>query len=68
MEMVDTPVTATPALRTIGSSLSKNTSNISSRKEWEKYGDNEPVHDEGDNFIASHKKSMFLVQSCLVQE
>ena len=58
---------ASPALRTIGTALSQNTSNTYSRKVCEKDGTNNPVHDEGDDAIASHQKSMFLVQSHLGQ-
>ena len=56
---------AAPALNMIGASRSQNISDISSRKECEKDGAGKPVHDEGDNAIASHQKSMFLVQSHL---
>ena len=42
--------------------------NISSRKECEKDGSNNLVHDERDDAIESHQRSMFLVQSYIVQE
>ena len=66
--MVDTPSTAAPALNMIGVLRSQSTSNTSSRKECEKDGANNLFHDEGDDAIASHQKSMFLVQSHLGQE
>ena len=68
MTMVDTPSTAAPALNMIGVLRSQSTSNTSSRKECEKDGANNLVHDEGDDAIASHQKSMSLVHSHLVQE
>ena len=66
--MVDTWPTAAHALSTIGTLRSQNTSGTSSRKDCKKYGTNKTVHDEGDDYIASHQKSMFLVQSHLGQE
>ena len=39
-----------------------------SREECEKDDSNKSVHDEGDDGIVSHHKSMYLVQSCLRQE
>ena len=59
---------AYPALKTIDASRPQNTPNTSSRKVCEKDGANKPVHDEGDDAIASHQRYMFLVQSHLVQE
>ena len=41
---------------------------LSSRKECKNDGAGKPVHDEGDDAIASHQESMFLVQSRLGQE
>ena len=44
------------ALKTIGASRSHNTSDTSSRKERKKDSTNNPVYDEGDDYIASHRK------------
>ena len=66
--MVDTPSTADSTLKMVGILCSQNNSNTSSIKESEKDGTDKPVHDEGDDHIASHQKSMFLVQSHLGQE
>ena len=55
-------------IKIIGALCSHNTSGISSIKEHKKDGAGEPVHDAGDDAIASHQKSMFLVQSCLIKE
>ena len=66
--MVDTPSMAAPGIKIIGASCSHNTSNTSSRKECEKYCADKPVHDEVDYAIASHHKSMFLVQFHIFQE
>ena len=63
--MVNTQSKEAPTLKTIGALRSHNTSNISYRKECEKEVSDKPVSDEGDDAIASHQKSMFLVQSCL---
>ena len=52
----------------IGASRSQNTSDTSSRKEYKKESSDKPVHDEEDDAIVSHQKSVFLVQSYLVQE
>ena len=68
MTMVDTPSTAAPTLKAIGNSCSQNTSNTSSRKECEKDGAKNSVHDEGADAIESHHKSMFLVQPYFGQE
>ena len=59
---------AAPALKRIGAFCSHNTSNTPSRKQYEKDSANKPVHDEGDDYIASNYKYMFLVQSHLGQE
>ena len=59
---------AAPPLKTIGALCSQNTSDTSSRKECEKDGTNKTVYYEGDDAIASHQKSMFLVQSYISQE
>ena len=59
---------ADPALKMIGASHSQNNSDKSSRKECDKDSSNKPVHDEEYGAILSHHKSMFLVQSHLVQE
>ena len=59
MIIVDTPSTSDPAQKMIGASCSHNTSDTSSRKECEKGGADDPVHDEGNDDIASHQKSMF---------
>ena len=66
--MVDTQSTAAAALKIIRASRSQNTSDTSFRKECENYSANNPIHDEGDDAIVSHQKSMFLVQSHLGQE
>ena len=58
---------ASTALKTIGASRSQNISDTSYRKVCEKDGANKLVHDEGDDYIASHQKYMFLVQSHLGQ-
>ena len=47
---------------------SHDTSDTSSRKLFKKDGADNPLHDEVDYSIASHQKSVFLVQSHLVQE
>ena len=52
--MVDTSSTEYPSLKTIGISSSQNTSDTSSRKGYEKDGADTPVHNEGDDSIASH--------------
>ena len=57
-----------PALKMIGASRSYNTPNTFYRKKCEKGGTNKSVRDEGDDAIASHHKSMFLVQSHIVKE
>ena len=62
-----TTMVSDPALKIIGASRSHNTSDTSPRKECEKDAD-KPVHDEGYDAIASHQKSMFLVQSHIGQE
>ena len=56
------------AQKTIGTQLSRNNYDTSSRKECEKDSDGEPVYDEVDDDIASYQKSMFLFQSRLGQE
>ena len=66
--MVDTPATVDSTLKTIGDSRSQNTSNASSRKYLKKDGTNKLVHDDGDDDIASHQKSVFLFQSYIGQE
>ena len=66
--MVDTSSTEYPSLKTIGISSSQNTSDTSSRKGYEKDGADTPVHNEGDDSIASHKKSTFFVKSYIGQE
>ena len=63
-----TPSRAAPGLKIIGTSCSQNTSDTSSRKQCENDGADKPVHDEGDDAIASQQKSMFLVQSHIFQE
>ena len=63
-----TTMVESPALKNIGASCSHNTSNKPSRKDYKKDGANKTVHDEGDDDIASNRRSMFLVQSHLVQE
>ena len=45
-------------LKMIGALRSQNTSNTSSRKDYEKADANMPVYDEGDDAIASQNKSM----------
>ena len=65
--MVDTTSTSSPAQITFGASHSQNTSDTSSRKEYEKESAGELVHDEGDDAFVSHQKYMFLVQSRLGQ-
>ena len=67
-EKGQTKMMESPSLKIIGALLSQNTSNTSSRRDFEKNGTNKQVQDEGDDAIASHQKSMFLVQSHLVQE
>ena len=57
-----------PVLKIIGASSSQNTSDTSSRKVCEKDIVDKPVYYQGDDYIASHQKSMFLVQSHLGQE
>ena len=66
--MVDTPSTASPALKMIYSTRSYNTSHTSYRKQCKKDGTNELVHDEGDDAVLSHQISTCLVQSRLSQE
>ena len=63
-----TTMLASPALKRIGASCTHNTSNTYSRKLFEKCSANKPVHDEEDDAITTHQKSMFLVHSYLVQE
>ena len=58
---------ASPTLRIIGTFRSQNTSNASYRKDFEKDSADKPVHDEGDDAIASHHGSMYLVQSHISQ-
>ena len=52
----------------IGALRSQNTSDTSSRKEYDKFSANNPVHYEGDYDIVSHHKSIFLVQFHIGQE
>ena len=47
---------------------SQNASDTTHRNDFEKYGANTPVHNEGDNAIAPHHKSMISVQSHIGQE
>ena len=68
MTIVDTTSNSDPEIKTIGDSLSHNTSNTSFKKECKKYSANNPVHDDGDYSIASHQKSMFIVQLHIVQD
>ena len=56
--MVDTPSRVDPGIETTGALFSQNPSDIPSRKECEKEGMDNPVHDEGDDAIASHQKSI----------
>ena len=67
MKMVDTWSTADHEVKTIGTLCSQNTSDTSSRKKCEKDGARKPVHDKGDDSIASHQESMILVQLHLGQ-
>ena len=66
--MVDTLSTSAPVPKTIGTSCSRNTSNTSSRRKFKKDGSDKSVHDEVDDSIASHQKSMLLVKSNIGQE
>ena len=59
---------ASTTLKMIGASLPHNTSDTSYRKECEKGGSDKPVHDEGDDAIASNQRTMILVHSYLGQE
>ena len=52
---------AAPGLKEIGASCSQNTFDAFFRKEYEKDGADKLVHDEEDDAVVSHQKSMFLV-------
>ena len=56
--MVETPSGVDPILKTIGTLCSQNTYDTSYRKEHEKDGADKPVHDDGDDAISLHQKSM----------
>ena len=66
--MVDTLSTSAPVLKTIGASCSRNTSDTSSRINFKKDGSDKSVHDDINDSIASHQKSILLVQSNIGQE
>ena len=66
--ILETPSRAAPRLKNIGASRSQNNSDISSRKDREKDRADKPVHDKGDDAIASQQISTFLVQSHVGQD
>ena len=68
MKMAETLSKEDTTLKSIGASRSQNNLDKYSRKERKKYGADKPVHDEGDDAIASHRKYIFLVHSRLGQE
>ena len=68
LAMEDTMSMADTWLKRIGASCSHSTPDTSSRKEYKKYGSDKLVHDEGDDAISSHQKTMLLVQSHISQE